>query len=223
MANLIFQCSHCRALGSTADVVVETDRAGLRCGSCAQTSWLPIAGSSAAERPPAPVLVPVPVPVPVAMAVATPAALAPVFDEETVERIRKRLSTQPEPAPQQLEVAARFDRLLTSTWGSESEHKKLLKSAALEGELAFVGGRYRAVLDVVRDEPRAKAAQQELLTLAMASMSQQRELGSPGEAKAQNRTAIIAVVVALAVLAVGGMFMARSIIGSFNSLDQIEQ
>ena len=38
---------------------------------------------------------------------------------------------------------------LQGTWSSEAEHKNFLKQASLDGELAFAGQRYRAVLEEV--------------------------------------------------------------------------
>jgi hypothetical protein len=134
-----------------------------------------------------------------------------MFDAEIVQKIRARIEKLPPVAPQQSDLGARFDRLLSSSWSTESEHKKLLKSAALENELAFVGARYRAVLDVVRDEPRAKAAQQELLTLAMATMSKQKDLGELGEGKGSNRAALIGMLIVMAILAAAIAVVAKNI------------
>jgi len=138
---------------------------------------------------------------------------------EAADRVRERLARQPAPTPEQLTLHERFDKLLAGNWLVESEHKSLLKMAALAGELAFIGGRYRAVLDVVRDEPRAKAAQQELLTLAMATMTQSKDLGSAGgipERSAGRTAAIIGLIV---VFLVGGAFFAKTVIDTVGKLE----
>ena len=102
---------------------------------------------------------------------------------------------------------------MSGAWQSEAEHKAILKAAAAAGELAFVGGRYRAVLDVVRDEPRAKAAQNELLTLAMATMTSIRSDPSPPSSTARTVAMFIMVVIIG-----GGVFMlVRSMLGSIAS------
>lgn len=139
-------------------------------------------------------------------------SLAASFDAGTIALVRARFTIEPTAAQQGL--AARFDRLLDGQWANEAEHKALLKTAAAAGELAFVGHRYRSVLDVVRDESRARAAQQELLTLAMATMSTQRsDEGidtSPSSAK-------VALVV-LAVVVVGAVVVGllRMVMGSMS-------
>ena len=61
-----------------------------------------------------------------------------------------------------------------------------------------MGGRYRAVLDVVRDEPRARAAQQELITLAMATMQ-------PTTTTTTTSGGAIAAKVVLAMVVIGVM------------------
>lgn len=122
------------------------------------------------------------------------------FAADDVEKIRARFQVAPN--EQQTLLAERFDKLLSAQWHNEAEHKALLKAAAVDGELAFVGGRYRAVLDVMRDEPRAKAAQNELLTLAMATMTSTRSDSAPSTSSART----IAMIIMVLVIG-GGIFM----------------
>jgi len=159
----------------------------------------------------APELVPAQLPPSTAlvMPAAPTTALASSFDPETLTKVRARFTIEPNEG--QGHLAERFEKLLDGQWANEAEHKVLLKAAAAAGELAFVGNRYRAVLDVVRDEPRARAAQQELLTLAMATMSSQRSSDaldkSPGSGKL-----VLAVLVVAAIG--GGVFMLMRILMS---------
>lgn len=166
----------------------------------------------------------------VALVPAPPRALQASFAPDIVERIHARLNLLPEPSVAQLPLVERFEKLLVSSWSSESEHKGLLKMAAMAGELALVGARYRAVLDVVRDEPRARAAQQELLTLAMATMQQSKELGSLGpgslgsEAGTQKKTGqMVAAVLLIVGMLVGGVFFTRMIKSTFGQMEKIDR
>ncbi len=94
--------------------------------------------------------------------------LVAAFAPDVLERIRARWT---EPTEAQLALAARFEALLERRWSTPSEHTALVKRAAAEDALAFIGQRYRSVLDVVNNEPRARAAQAELLTLATAMLT----------------------------------------------------
>lgn len=233
-AGLIAQCPNCRALVMVSAIVVDgstasdgSPRAGLSCSACGAVSWLPqlvSSSSSASSAPstaglpslaslsaPAPELVPAMLPPSTAlvMPAAPTTALATSFDPETLTKVRARFTIEPNEG--QGHLADRFEKLLDGQWANEAEHKVLLKAAAAAGELAFVGNRYRAVLDVVRDEPRARAAQQELLTLAMATMSTQRSNDAldktPGSGKL-----VLAVLVVAAIG--GGVFVLMRILMS---------
>lgn len=233
-AGLIAQCPNCRALVMVSAIVVDgstasdgSPRAGLSCSACGAVSWLPqlvSSSSSASSAPstaglpslaslsaPAPELVPAMLPPSTAlvMPAAPTTALAASFDPETLTKVRARFTIEPNEG--QGHLADRFEKLLDGQWANEAEHKVLLKAAAAAGELAFVGNRYRAVLDVVRDEPRARAAQQELLTLAMATMSTQRSNDAldktPGSGKL-----VLAVLVVAAIG--GGVFVLMRILMS---------
>jgi hypothetical protein len=143
---------------------------------------------------------------------APSSALAPGFDAATVARVRARFTIEPNAAQQGL--AARFDRLLDGQWASDAEHKALLKTAAAAGELAFVGHRYRSVLDVVRDESRARSAQQELLTLAMATMSTQRSDEGIDTSPSSAKVALVVLAVVVFGAVVVGLF--RVVMGSMS-------
>jgi hypothetical protein len=238
-AGLIAQCPNCRALVMVSAIVVDgstasdgSPRAGLSCSACGAVSWLPqlvssssaaLSSSSSAVSTALPSLASlaapsstpelVPAMLPPSTALVMPAApttaLAASFDPETLTKVRARFTIEPNEG--QGHLAERFEKLLDGQWANEAEHKVLLKAAAAAGELAFVGNRYRAVLDVVRDEPRARAAQQELLTLAMATMSTQRSNDaldkSPGSGKL-----VLAVLVVAAIG--GGVFVLMRILMS---------
>lgn len=88
-------------------------------------------------------------------------------------------------------------RALFVNWSHAPAHRLLLQKASLAGELAFVGGCYRAVLDVVKQDPQAKAAQSELLTLAMASLPRDNDVESVAQASRMARGVLIAVVLLL--------------------------
>jgi hypothetical protein len=150
----------------------------------------------ATEAPAAPLS---PLSPPTTTSSATIAVTVAGFDHDTLGRVRARFAA---PTDSQAHLAERFDALLTAKWSQEAEHKALLKAAAAAGELAFVGSRYRAILDVVRDEPRARAAQNELLTMAMATMSSQRL--APVE-EGTSRTKLV-LGAALFVVVGGGLF-----------------
>jgi hypothetical protein len=214
-------------------------RAGLACGACGAVSWLPLTTTVVTSSPPAltalpppslPILpaatvvadgpaataTPAPAPMPAATTTTTtttattaPSALATAtFDEDTVARVRARFAA---PTETQTHLAERFDALLATKWAVESEHKAILKTAAAAGELAFVGGRYRAVLDVVRDEPRARAAQNELLTMAMATMSSQRL--APSE-EGTSRTKVALAIILFLVVGGGLFWVVRTVMAT---------
>jgi hypothetical protein len=184
--------------------------AGVRCEACGALTMLPIveASAPAADMTPpessttalsavtavrAPIA-PTPfeqdspaTPSPLATPTSSPPSLAPpstfgpdapALPPDVLERIRVRW---PAPTDVQAHLAERFERLLENRWSEPTEHTALVKSAAADGELAFLGQRYRAVLDVVPNEPRARAAQGELLTLATAMMTVRKVEAAPDD------------------------------------------
>lgn len=229
---MIVQCPACRALVVADSVVVEGTRAGLRCTACAVITWLPTTSPSTAVLPlPAPpvlvvtslpavstmptaptmpaaqVLPSVPTLPSTAMTPLAPTAVTAIvagFDTDVVERIHAKVPVLVSPSPEQADLAARFSRLL-SHWHNDAEHKQLLKAAALVNELPLVGARYRAVLDVVREDPRARAAQQELISLAMVTMTQTRTVTAERSGLGTGLKAAVGIVI---VLVVGGGIVA---------------
>lgn len=191
---MIVQCPACRALVAVEQVTLEPDRAGLVCGACGEVSWLmarglaatsPIAEADApgAPGPPAPTGPPQTLATPTLEASPTkpyappttsaPAALATralAAPEPALPlaAVRERLAAL-EPGADDDAVAEGFLALLSS-WQDEAAHKRLLQQAAASGQLGALGLRYRAVLESAPEEPRAKKAQTEILTLAMASL-----------------------------------------------------
>jgi len=223
---MIVQCPACRALVVADSVVVEGARAGVRCAACAVITWLPTTSSSPATLPlPAPpvlvvtslpsvstmpsapspeVLPSVPTLPSTAMTPLAPTGVVAGFDADVVERIHAKVPALLSPSPEQADLAARFSRLL-GHWHNDAEHKQLLKAAALVNELPLVGARYRAVLDVVREDPRARAAQQELISLAMVTMTQTRTVAAERSGLGTGLKAAVAIIV---VLVVGGGIVA---------------
>lgn len=190
MNALIFQCPACRALVGAARVELQPGRAGLRCEACGSVAWLPESAGGTEARvvdvepaPRAQVTRELPPASGGALVVAAPSAPAPpvsTFGTELRERIRQRLASKAAPIDRQRELAADFDRLLDA-WHGEDAHKALLKRASRDGELAFVGQCYRAVLDVAPNDAGARRAQGEILTLAVGALSATRDLGALGD------------------------------------------
>lgn len=119
------------------------------------------------------------------------------FPPDVLDRIRGRWSA---PSQTQELLAERFEHLLRGRWSESTEHTALVKRAAADDELAFLGQRYRSVLDTVPNEPRARAAQNELLTLATAMMT-----AHTSEAEPDDRASGLKIAVAVATfLIVGG-------------------
>lgn len=137
-------------------------------------------------------------------------ALAGPFSDTQLSAIRERLEKLPEAVDLQVGLGERFVTLLTTRWPEATDHSQLVKAAAAAGELAFIGSRYRVVLDVVAEEPRARAAQQELLTLAMATMSG-KELSTSTPSSSAGRTAAIAVL--LLIVIAGAIVVFKTILG----------
>ena len=142
------------------------------------------------------------------------------FDDDIRARIVERWKRLGDVSVEQAPLAARLERLACGAWSDEAEHKSLLKAASVAGELAFVGARYRAVLDVVRDEPRARAAQQELLTLAMLTMKGPRDLDD-GAPRGKSKAYVAALVIAtIGFLGAAGYFMLQ-MVESFRRLGEL--
>jgi hypothetical protein len=231
---------------------VDRERAGLLCAACGAGSWLPIAGAGAARavapidaedpvraEPAAPpgegatALVPagrggaalvstalVPTPI-VSTAGAAGAGLTGSLSAAQREAIGQRLRALPAPADGQRDLADGFERLL-ERWADDAEHKQLLRRASLQEELAFAGQRYRAVLDAIPNEPRAKKAQSDILGLAMAAMGQTRDLGSPGEPP-KKRLALAAAFAFLMVALAAVLFLSSRLLRGVGGEAMIEE
>ncbi len=223
MAGVLFQCTACRVLGVPRAAVVGDDgtSVGLVCADCARTSWVPVgdprpgeraraAAPAVAEDADAP-------PMPLTAPVGGRASAGIALPDDVRGRVHERVATLPPPSPEQAPLAARFAALVDGAWGTEAQHKSLLQAAVVAGELAFVGSRYRAVLDVVRDEPRARAAQQELLTLAMATMKAPSSDGAATSAGGRGGKAAMLLVVLVVVLGAAGT-MIRELMQSLQAL-----
>lgn len=214
MNALIFQCPACRALVGATRAELQPGRAGLRCEACGAVAWLQESGSRVdaqvvdVEPPPRTAPARELPPTSGALVVAPPSApSAPAsqrpFGADVRDRVRVRLESLPPPLDSQLELAAGFELLLDS-WHGDAAHKAMLKRASGCGELAFIGQRYRAVLDVVPDDPAARRAQQEILTLAVGALSATRDLGALGEDSAgkTRRRALVAAIILFSFIAI---------------------
>lgn len=207
MTAIVFQCPSCRALVGAERAEVQPGRAGLHCSACGAVAWLPdgteraearVVDVEPATRAPARRELPAPGG---ALVVAPPSAPVTAaqggrLDDERVVRWRERVAALPAPAESQRALAAAFDQLL-GAWGTDAQHKALLKRASSEGELAFLGQRYRAVLDVSPEDTAARRAQSEILSLAMAAMSATRDLGALATdpaATARRRTLLMSAI-----------------------------
>ena len=194
MNGVVFQCASCRALSVATSIDVDGKRAGLRCDACGARTSLPIAGTGAgptvvvdadaATRATQPeraltaglTLVPSATVTSIApsLVAAPPAvALTTTFDADARRRIDERTAKLGGDGD---DLAQEFTALL-GAWANEAEHTRFLKKAAMTDRLAFAGQRYRAVLDVVPNDARAKKAQNDILTLAMAAFGTKKDLG----------------------------------------------
>lgn len=120
------------------------------------------------------------------------------------ERLLARLEKAAPNSDGQRDLAQSFLRLLDE-WERESDHKQFLKKASTLNELAFAGARYRAFLAEVPGDVRAKAAQDDILTFAMASLSRQRDLGRADEKAGKN--SVLTALIAFTILGVVLLFL----------------
>jgi hypothetical protein len=123
------------------------------------------------------------------------------------EQVLARWAQLDDHTPARAPLIARLERLATERWNDEAEHKAFLRAASVAGELAFIGARYRAVLDVIREEPRARAAQRDLLSLALATMKGAPDLSTPTPGQRSGVYIAVVVVAALLLLASAGYFV----------------
>lgn len=212
--SIVFQCGACRSLVSVQTAVPDKlkDRAGLSCDICGGVTWLPFAAAGSARvvdvaAPGADADAPLRLAASTALAPMTATALATSsFSDDQRERIGERLQKLGAAGPGQEDLSTSFERLL-GHWQSDAEHKLFLQKASLVGELAFAGQRYRAILDVVVDDPQAKKAQNDLLGLAMASLSREKDLGASGGAGGMNKNLAAVALLVVTVLVCAGILI----------------
>jgi hypothetical protein len=216
-SGVVFQCASCRALTVAGAVFVDdAKRAGLQCTSCGAMSYLPIAGADDARGPTVVVDAD-------AAARATPPSRALPASTSTIvaastsattssrawsgdvhERIVARVAKIGDAAsPELVGLAGDFDRLL-GRWDDAAEHSKFLKKAASIDQLAFAGQRYRAVLEIAPGDAAARKAQGDLMTMAMATFSAQKDLGAitPERSKTVQLALAMAVIVVTVIAAI---------------------
>jgi hypothetical protein len=137
-------------------------------------------------------------------------SLAAPWTEEERARVEERVLKLTDSA--HTEVNASFRKLL-DVWTSEVEHKSWLKRVQLGGDLAYAGQMYRAVLDAMPLDPFAKKAQAEILTLAMATMTSAKDLGTPERGQAGKVALLLLGAVFLAVILLVGAKLLKSLSG----------
>ncbi len=193
--SVLFQCPSCRTLGVANAARIDGQRAGLQCAACQAITWLPAAVNGASDERVD--TMPFIAPTPAIIAASPPTSDA--FAEAQRTAIVRLLCADPYRATTdaQRSLADVFQSTL-HTWHDDAAHKRLLQQAAQSGELAFVGQRYRAVLEVVSGEPRAKKGQAEILTLAMASLAQTRDIGTVSGRSGPKASTIVTIVVLVA-------------------------
>jgi hypothetical protein len=218
---VIYQCAACRSLVSARDVVLDApnERAALACDACGARTWLPLSGSDragagahvvdvqAGEATVSSTALALPTNAPnapnaasasasTALVPAAHGAVAATWNDEQRARIAARLEKLAPGSDAQGELASTFTKLF-AVWGSEAEHKNFLKKASLVGELAFAGQRYRAVLEEAPGDERAKKAQNDILALAMASMSRDKDFGGVAGDNASTQKKLLAAAVVI--------------------------
>jgi hypothetical protein len=231
MPAVVYQCPTCKNLVTVSAAMVDADRAGLVCASCGATTWLPGAQASRGDvidvevRPSsAPSLSPTTAAGASAIVprAAQAVAGAGAWSHEERERVDGRVAKLTPATPGQAEVHASFHKLLDA-WASDVEHKAFVKKSSLAGELAFAGQLYRAVLDAAPLDPFAKRAQGEILTVAMATMSASRDLGSTEKSSgARNAFFLVVAVVLMAVVVFVGVKLLKNAVGG-DRIDAVDQ
>lgn len=175
---MIVQCPSCRALVAVSAVILDEGRAGIRCEACGEVSWLPAEGATAtSSAAPAPTSRPAPTSKPAP--ISRPATTSKPGAELPVEACRERLLGLPEVDDGARPLVEAFDTLL-ERWDDFEEHKRLIQRASLSGQLPVLGVRYRTVLEVRPEEPVARRAQQEILALAMATLTPSAAVDTSG-------------------------------------------
>ena len=202
---MIVQCPACRALVVVERLLRADDdeaRAGLRCSACGEVSWLPLVHAQEAPDEVEPEQAPeeaAPLP---PVAAQNERAQQPAGTKGTgmsahdIDRVIEEIAQLAEVAEEEEDLAEAFIELLDQ-WDDEAQHKKLIKRAALEDRLAFVGLRYRAVLTVRPDDPVATRAQEEILVSAMSTL---RMATPTKETRAMGRSQTLLILLTLIVI-----------------------
>lgn len=177
---MIFHCPACRALASAERAELDTGgtRVGLRCPECGETTWLPTGGATDPEAAPPP----------------------QQAEEPVDDALGAALRAMPASA-QERELAEAFLALRERQWDEQGAHRALLRRAAASEALPTVGLRYRKVLEHSPDDVMAKWGQQEIIHLAMASITPERGLGpAAGEQPVKKGAALVALGVGFGLL-----------------------
>lgn len=183
---MIFHCPACRELPSAEHAVVAEDgkRAGVLCPSCGEVAWLPVlrhapAPSEAAQpRRAAPV--------------SRPSDALPAADEGLVALLRETPAQGPVEEPLVKDLIA-----LAPRWSDYDAHRALLRRANAAGALPALGLRYRRVLQARPGDEVAQRAQQEIVTLAMASLSTMPGAVDPAATMQRGQVAALVLVLVL--------------------------
>lgn len=204
---MIVQCPACRALVAVSSVVLGEGKAGVRCGECGEVSWLvgeqeqshsQTEGQRQTESQRQ-----------TEGQSQTESQSQPQTQSLPLEAVRERLSALPEPGEGAAFVVEGFEGLL-GCWDDHAEHKKLVQQASLAGQLPALGVRYRAVLEVCRDEPMARRAQQEILALAMATLAPAAPVDREGP---KRYLTVAALVISLVSVGIMGLYLLRMMRG----------
>lgn len=171
--------------------------AGLACDACGATTWLRdlAAGDDVVDAETTARAAPASQP-----ALTAGAALAPVRAGGPVDLTARVDVDKLAPATDtQAALDASFRQLL-SRWHDDAAHKAFLALASSTGELAFAGQRYKAVLEAVPGDEKAKKAQGDILVLAMAALGNAKDAGVPGTGKTRTTLTVVAAALLVAAL-----------------------
>jgi len=101
-----------------------------------------------------------------------------------------------------------FEQVWTSSWTDEKAHRSLATRAQLEDRLALLGRCYKTVRERAPDDEMAKAGQDRVLTLAMASLT---PLGETPRRQGAPMMKVAAIGVAVVIMAVAAAWIVRSL------------
>ena len=144
--------------------MIEAERAGIDCPECAVVTWLSGTDGPIDADAPTP-----------------PPASKPLPARARVEIDVDALKLDAPDGEAQEALAAAFAEALQAGWERTETHDALVQRAGLTDQLAFLGLRYRAVLDVAPDDEGARRARERILAQAMAKMTPIRADEAPGQ------------------------------------------